>query len=287
MDFHRSMLVDETRMRAFQDAIAATVCPGDVVLDIGAGTGILSFLACRAGASRVYAVERGPVIELAQELAEANGFGDRIVFLPDWSTAIDIPEPADVLVTETIGNAGIDEGIIAWTTDARRRLLRPGGRVVPGRIELWAAAVESWDDHAQVSDWSAPSIPFDYGRARARAQLALWCADFADDELLTTPTLVADVDLHSAQEPGGIDQSGRFMVCRDGVLHGLACWFRAELAEGITLTNVPPTPAPSWGQGFLAIPRPLDVKAGDSLVWQLAVSADGDEWEWWIHRLDA
>ena len=287
LDFHRSMLVDEARMDAFQRAIATTVRPGDVVVDIGAGTGVLSFLACKAGASCVYAVERGPVIELARDLCEANGFDDRVVFLPDWSTAIDIPERADVLLTETIGNAAVDEGIIAWTIDARRRLLRPEGRIVPGRIELWAAAVESWDDHAQVSDWSAPSIPLDYGVARARAQRTLWCADLAADDLLTAPALVADVDLHLVDEPGGLEESGRFRVRRDGVLHGLACWFRAELVDGITLTNRPPTPAPSWAQGFLAMPQPLDVKAGDALTWELGVSGEGDDWAWSIARVDA
>jgi precorrin-6B methylase 2 len=279
------MLVDEARMGAFQRAITATVRPGDVVLDIGAGTGVLSFLACRAGAARVYAVERGPVIELARELSEANGFRDRIVFLPDWSTVVDIPEPADVVVTETIGNAGVDEGILAWTVDARRRLLRPGGRIVPGRIEVWAAAAQSWDDHAQVSDWSAPSLPFDYGIARARAQQTLWSVDLDAHDLLTAPALVADIDLHLDRDPGGVDGSGRFRVSRDGALHGLACWFRAELAEGITLTNLPPTPAPSWAQGFLAVPRPLDVKAGDLLAWELSVSAGGDDWRWRITRV--
>ena len=177
------MLVDETRMCAFRDAIAATVRPGDVVVDIGAGTGVLSFLACTAGAKRVYAAESGPVIDLARELSEANGFGDRIVFMPEWSTAIEIPEPADVVITETIGNAAFDEGIVAWTIDARRRFLRSGGRILPRSVELWMAAAESWDDHAEVSDWSAPSLPVDYSAARSRAEKTLWRADLAANDL--------------------------------------------------------------------------------------------------------
>ena len=124
LDYHLSMLVDEPRMRAFARAVRRSVRPGDVVLDIGAGTGVLSFLACSAGASRVYAVEQGPVIELARGLSERNGFDDRVVFINDWSTAVELPELADVVVTETIGNAALDEGIIAWTIDARHRLLR-------------------------------------------------------------------------------------------------------------------------------------------------------------------
>ena len=91
-DYHLGMLLDDARMRAYQQAIASSVRPADL-----------------------------------------------IVLINEWSTAVDLSEPADVVITETIGNAAFDEGIIAWT-----------------------AAVESWDDHAQVSDWSAPTQPVDY-----------------------------------------------------------------------------------------------------------------------------
>ena len=285
LDYHRSMLVDETRMCAFRDAIAATVRPGDVVVDIGAGTGVLSFLACMAGARRVYAAESGPVIDLARELSRANGFDERIIFIPEWSTTIEIPEPVDVVITETIGNAAFDEGIVAWTIDARRRFLREGGRVVPRTVELWMAAAESWDDHAEVSDWSAPFLPVDYTAARRRAEQTLWSADLAADDLLTPPTPVAEVDLRMVEDPV-VDASGELRVHRDGTLHGMACWFRSELADGISLTNAPPTPSPSWCQGFLAVPRPLAVTAGDLLDWQIGVSADGAEWKWRIDVID-
>lgn len=279
LDYHLSMLVDEERMGAYQRAISASVRPGDVVVDIGAGTGILSFLACAAGASRVYAVEAGPVIEIARELCAHNGFDDRVVFLEEWSTEVEPPEPADVLITETIGNAAFDEGIIAWTADARRRMLRPGGLVLPRRVTMRAAAVESWDDHAQVSDWSASSLPFDYRTVRRRAERTLWFAQLRASQLLTEPSVVSGVDLRTATDDPVVG-SGASRVERDGTLHGLACWFDAELAAGITLTNSPPTPAPSWLQGFLPVPRPLAVRSGDLIEWEIAVSADGSEWDW-------
>jgi protein arginine N-methyltransferase 1 len=253
------------------------------VVDIGAGTGILSFLACSAGASRVYAIEGGPVIEVARELCERSGFGDRVVLINEWSTGVDLPEPADVVITETIGNAAIDEGIIAWTIDARRRLLRSGGLVLPQRVQMWTAAVESWDDHAQVSDWSAPTLPVDYSVVRDRAARTLWFADLREDQLLTESTLVADVDLRVVADET-VTASGEVTVRRDGTLHGLACWFDADLADAITISNSPPTSSPSWAQGYLPIAQPLAVTTGDQLRWEIAVSADGEDWTWRISR---
>ncbi|HEX6912250.1 MAG TPA: 50S ribosomal protein L11 methyltransferase, partial [Longimicrobium sp.] len=93
-----AMAGDRVRMKAYAAAIARAVRPGDVVLDVGAGTGVFSLLACRAGARRVYAVEPADAIHTARELARENGFADRIDFIQGVSTAIGLPEKADVVV---------------------------------------------------------------------------------------------------------------------------------------------------------------------------------------------
>ena len=284
-DFHRSMLVDPSRMQAFTGAIMAVVRPGDVVLDIGAGTGVLSFLAVTAGASRVYAVEQGRVIELARELSERNGFSDRVTFLAGNSSEVELPEPVDVVITETIGNAAVDEGILDSVIDARTRLLRPGGRVVPRRLRLWTAAVESWDDHTVVSDWSAPSLPFDFGAARARAEEMLWWVDLDDKSLLSEPALVADIDLETVTD-SDLTGGGRLVATRDGVLHGLVCWFDAEVSEDLWVGNAPPAEAPSWSQALLPSPRPVDVSAGQVLAWEVTASANGQHWRWGVELID-
>lgn len=281
LDFHLGMLLDEARMAAYEAAITRLVRPGDVVVDIGAGTGVLSFLACRAGARRVYAVEGGPVAEIARELSEANGFSDRVVFVDGWSTEVDLPEPADVLLTETIGNAGFDEGIIAWAQDARKRLLRPDGLILPRRVRMVSAAVEAWDDHAQVADWSAPSLPFDFSVVQRRAERMLWFSHLRIEQLLTEPVVAAEVDL-TTSALSVVVAAGSARVVRDGTLHGVACWFEADLVDGVTLTNSPPTPAPSWGQGFLPVPQPLAVSAGAMIDWKIDVSADGQRWGWTV-----
>lgn len=279
LDFHRSMVVDSARMRAYARAVMAAVKPGDVVLDLGCGTGVLSFLACVAGASRVYAVEQSAVISLAEELSRRNGFDDRIVFLNDWSAGVELPEQVDVLLTETIGNAAIDEGIVGWMMDARLRLLRPGGAVVPETLRLWTAAVESWDDHALVADWCSGPLTFDFTAAHERARDTLWWVDLPAKSVLTDPALVSTLDLREAEDRT-IDASGVLSSKRKGTVHGLACWFDAELVSGITVSNKPPAEAPSWSQAFLPAAQPFRVTAEETLSWKVSASANGGAWQW-------
>src|SRR6266511_5050393 len=96
---HAGMIRDRVRTDAYARALEEVVRPESVVLDLGAGTGILTLLAARAGARRIFAVEHADIIELARELAVANDLADRITFVQGTSTAVTLPEAADVVVS--------------------------------------------------------------------------------------------------------------------------------------------------------------------------------------------
>ena len=78
---HKSMLRDEVRNRCYRAALSRLLTPDSVVLDLGAGTGILGLMAASLGAARVYQVEPATPLEVSMELAEANGLGDKICLL--------------------------------------------------------------------------------------------------------------------------------------------------------------------------------------------------------------
>ena len=112
LDFHHSMLSDGNRTNAFLNAILRTVSAGDVVVDIGCGTGVLSLFACLAGARKVFAIEQGPVLDVAREIAEANGYADRIEFLAGWSTEVE-SRPSNPAITPSSSAASAALRVIA------------------------------------------------------------------------------------------------------------------------------------------------------------------------------
>ena len=146
---HARMLHDDRRTGDFLAALMAAVRPGDIVLDIGTGNGVLAVAAARAGARRVYAVEASDIADVAERVFAANGVADTITLVRGWSRLIELPEPADLLVAEIIGNEPLEEELLETTLDARHRLLKPEARLIPHRLTLLARPLRLPDGDAR------------------------------------------------------------------------------------------------------------------------------------------
>ncbi|MFC1960614.1 50S ribosomal protein L11 methyltransferase, partial [Chloroflexota bacterium] len=231
IQYHYSMLSDPVRTESYLRAILQTVKPGDIVLDIGTGTGILACFACMAGAEHVYAIESGPVYALAQNIITQNGYADRVTLIKDWSVNVDLPERADVLITETIGNIGFEEGILGWVLDARDHLLKPDARIIPQQVDLIAAPVENLVDYTDVDGWSQAFYTMQYGPARTLAANNLYWTLLHPRNFLAEPAMIATAALATCTSD---DLTGEhtFAVTHSGVMHGLGAWFQATLAPG-------------------------------------------------------
>src|SRR5262249_40444911 len=128
--------------RAFHRALRARGKPGSSVLALGGGIGLWAVVAARLGARGVVAVERErllvPVIE---RLARENGVADRVEVVPGDARRRRLPRVFDVVVSETVGNEGFDEGIVPLLGRARDPFLKKGGALVPEAVALRAAPV--------------------------------------------------------------------------------------------------------------------------------------------------
>lgn len=237
LDEHRQYLADTARLDAFDAAIRSTVRPGDVVLDLASGTGILGLLACQAGARRVYAIEVGGIVELARELATANGYGDRIVAIYELASRAQLPERVDVIVTDGAGHFGFDAGIIENLSDARQRFLKPGGRIIPTSLTLSIAPVDAPEPLQQVGFWREPLRGLSFAPAAAIARNTGYPRHLQPHELAAP---AADLLTFDPSVPARtLSARASFAVGRAARISGIGGWFAAELAPGITLTNAP------------------------------------------------
>ena len=284
LDYHRSMLGDRVRTGALARAILAIVNKGDRVLDLGCGTGILACFACRAGARRVYAIESEPTIELARSLCRVNGFADRVVFIHELSTRVELPEQVDVIVTETIGNMALEEGILGSALDARRRFLRPGGILVPRSLTLFACPVELPTAYRSVSAWDELPYGLDFAPARTLAAHNPAWVEIPIAANLAPPSDLGRIDL-TKHETAGFYAKTSVRVSRPGTCHGLGVWFEAKLTASESLSNAPTGRSPSWQCGFLPLERPLEVSAGDLLRLELRAEVDGSLWLWRVSHI--
>jgi Ribosomal protein L11 methyltransferase (PrmA) len=238
VDEHRSYLADRPRIDAFRRAIRQVVREGDVVADVGSGSGILGLLACEAGAGRVYAIESTGMIELARAVAARNGFADRVRFVHAESGDAELPEQVDVLVCDQIGHFGFEAGLFDFIRNARLRFLKPGGAMIPARVALQIAPVAVPELAAAVRFWCERPAGFDMSPARAWAASTGYPIRLEPDQCLGEPVVGVTVDVSGiADEPLALDVS--LPIAGRAVLDGIGGWFTADLAPGVILTNSP------------------------------------------------
>jgi predicted RNA methylase len=160
-------LIDGTRTNAFRAAIKNTVKKGDVVVDLGSGSGILSMFAVEAGASKVYAVEADE--NVAKVLAlniERNGYKDKIILVKADATTVVLPEKVDVAISEMVATGLIDELQIPVMNNIQT-FLKKDAKIIPMIIQNYMQLV---DINSMFYDHLIDTIQYEYewdGRDRA------------------------------------------------------------------------------------------------------------------------
>lgn len=271
-DYH-DMMADRVRMEAYRKAIAKVIKPGDTVLDLGCGLGILSFLALQAGAQKVYAIEKSDSIQLAEEAAQLNGFADRIEFIKDNSLSVTLPEKVDVLVSETLGSFALEENTLEFTIDARKRFLKEGGRMIPEELNLWVAPAESKKIAKRIAFWKDVQ-GVDYSPAIREMAARFSAEDIPPGELLAEPTLYAAIDLRRVEQDS-FAETIIYPITRNGTFNGLAGWFGVKLTDGIVFDTSPASPKTHWKQAFLPLQEPFAVHRRGMLKLDLAIAGKG------------
>jgi len=275
LEEHRLYLSDLTRTSLFRRAINAVVKPGDLVLDLACGTGVLGLLAMKAGAARVYQVDQSPMIQVARDVASANGYGQSAIGIHERSSRAKLPERADVVVADQLSYFGIGAGMPEIFNDARRRLLKRGARAIPRRIELFIAPVNFPQMWRIAGFWDETRAGLKMSPARSIAFNTVYPSEKNPRRRLARPARIFTFDL-TGLTPERLNAETASEVSAAGIMHGLSGWFVAELAPGVVMTNSPFSKGRiQRSAAFLPVEKPLALSKGDRLnITMSAISTD-------------
>ncbi|MFI5106325.1 MAG: hypothetical protein ACHP79_15490, partial [Terriglobales bacterium] len=245
-------------------------------------------LACQLGARRVYAIEPEPVIQVAREIAAANGCADRIEFIEDISTRVTLPVRADVIVSDLRGVLPLFQGHLPSIADARRRFLAPGGTLIPRRDAIWVSVVEAPEQYGRVVDgWEKNVLDLNLDPARRLAVNDFQKARFTPQQLLAPPQLWTTID-YSAVESADVRGTLKFSIQRPGTGHGIVAWFDTCLADGIGFSNAPNAAEAIYGSMFLPWTEPVSLAEGQTLDVDLQAAPVENDYVWrWTTQIDS
>jgi type II protein arginine methyltransferase len=274
--FHRSMLADTARNQAYESAIRDSVRPGDLVLDIGAGSGLLAMMAARAGAARVVACEADRALAAtAREIVGRNGYGDVVEVVAERSTKLErtgtLAAGADLVVSEVFSHTLVGEGAIESLNHAMKTLARAGARIIPGSASIQVALAEYRGEvlppiggvagfDLSLFERHAPrmmSVSLKNRNLRLRsADLALFDFDFTRGE----------APAEQRRKVGLTSMGGR--------VNAIVQWIRLQLTDRIAFENRPgPGRWSHWPCVIYPFYSPLETARGD----QVPVEAWHDE----------
>ena len=279
VDEHRHLLHDEGQ-KLFRQAIARTVKKGDVVLDLGTGTGLHAFFAVQSGAKKVYAIDGQPIIEIAKQAAVANGVADRIEFIYGDSGKVVLPEKVDVIIT----NIGFIN-ILMSMPGAVRNFLKPGGRIIPGSISLSFVPVEFENTYDEkIEFWSKKRFGFDFSAFRTYAAEHPQVSHADPENFISDPQLVQLFDLR--ETVSSFQWKIKYKANRRATLSGLLGWYEMNLYRKVVLSAKPPLKVSPkiWTQPFLPLVTPVSVHKGDVIEVEMGVffnaGLEGPIWSW-------
>jgi len=276
IEFHRRMLADHVRLDAFRAALEQTIRPGEsTVADIGAGTGILAFLARAAGAREVWLYDPGPVLMLAETIAARNGI-DGLHFVPESSLAVAAPPCVDVVVAEVLGNFAYEEGVLETLSDAQR-FLKPDGVLIPRSIEQWAAPVTSDRFERDFAIWEQADPHLDLRDAATCSRNNMYVHAIEPYDLANVAAQRWDALDFAGEYSGNRAGDAQFRMPAADRIYGFALWWECALVPGVVLSTSPHAPRTHWDQIYLPLAQPLEIEPGDEVLLTIASETGGAE----------
>lgn len=284
----QNMLQDYIRTSTYEKAVLANTkdFQDKVVLDVGAGSGILSFFSAQAGASRVYAVEASSMAEHAEKLVGFNCMNDKIVVIAGKVEEIELPEQVDVIISEPMGYMLYNERMLETYLHAKK-WLKKGGKMFPTTGDLHVAPFTDealfMEQTTKASFWlqthfhNIDLTPLnDDATAEYFRQPVV---DTFDIRMCTAKSVRHMVNFLEANETDlhRIEIPLEFTMLQSATVHGLAFWFDVAFEgsqQTIWLSTAPTEPLTHWYQVRCLFNTPIFAKVNQKLVGKVLLEAN-------------
>ncbi|KAF3486769.1 hypothetical protein F2Q69_00057645 [Brassica cretica] len=271
----QEMLKDVVRTKTYQNVIYQNkfLIKDKVVLDVGAGTGILSLFCAKAGAKQVYAVECSQMADMAKEIVKANGFSDVITVLKGKIEEIELPTPkVDVIISEWMGYFLLFENMLDSVLYARNKWLVDGGIVLPDKASLFLTAIEDSEYKEDKIEFWNSVYGFDMSCIKKKAMMEPLVDTVDQKQIVTDSRLLKTMDI-SKMSSGDASFTAPFKIVaqRNDYIHALVAYFDVSFTMCHKLLG-PKSRATHWKQTVMYLEDVLTICEGETITGSMSVS---------------
>ncbi|KAL6655709.1 hypothetical protein ACP70R_006535 [Stipagrostis hirtigluma subsp. patula] len=276
---HEEMLKDVVRTKSYQNVITQNsfLFKDKIVLDVGAGTGILSLFCAKAGAKHVYAIECSQMADMAKEIVNKNGYANVITVIKGKVEEIELPVPkVDVIISEWMGYFLLFENMLNTVLYARDKWLADDGVVLPDKASLHLTAIEDAEYKDEKIEFWNNVYGFDMSCIKKQAMMEPLVDTVDANQIVTNCQLLKTMDI-SKMTPGDASFTVPFKLVaeRNDYIHALVAYFNVSFTKChkvMGFSTGPRSKATHWKQTVLYLEDAITICQGETLMGTMTVT---------------
>jgi len=283
---HEELLKDRIRTRAFMRATLSNkfLFKDKIVLDVGAGTGILSMFAVKAGAKHVYAVESSGIVHIAEKIIKANKMSDKITCVKGKMEEVELPvKEVDIILSDWMGYMLIQESMISTVIYARDKFLKKGGMIFPDQAKMYICGIEDADYKEQRIDFWDNVYGFNMSCMKEGSLTEPLIDQCTPEQVITSSDTIHELDLNTATVDD-VKIANEFSLT-SGVrdfCHALVLYFDVSFSKShkdITFSTGPRQQYTHWKQSVLYLDEPIPLNKGEKITGKVKMHIAGKKGE--------